>query len=317
MTDVLWHKRVENRPVAISHSVHLDDGRGAPLILTCRWPTVGSPSGVIVFCHGLGSSGQAYGILTDIWAAQGYIVVQPTFPDAIHVVARTTPSLGLDPETQDLSSWTSMPAVRAHMHGVLHDPKFWMKRIEIVSRIGDGMDRILAQIRPTKTALRWAITGHSFGAFTAQHLAGAEIDMPDHGPYRVRDDRYKAAIVLSGQGRDQQGLRDGSWDHMTGPVLTVTGTKDGGALGQDWRWKCEPYDFAPEGDKYLVVLDDADHYLGSFVPENRQRPEQLHALQSVTLAFLDAHVAGDDAAQRWLEQLGERIGDARVRYRYK
>src|SRR5690606_13641134 len=107
-----------------------------------------------------------------------------------------------------------------------------------------------------------AITGHSFGAYTAQLFAGAEIDLPGEGPRNFRDDRFSAAILLSAQGRDQQGLREGSWDGIEGPMLNVTGTLDGGAKGQDWHWKMEPYELAPAGDKYLAVLVGADHYLG-------------------------------------------------------
>lgn len=66
--------------------------------------------------------------------------------------------------------------------------------------------------------------------------------------------------IRSAQGREQQGLREGSWDR--GPMLNVTGTLDGGAKGQDWRWKVEPYDFAPPGGEYLALLTGADHYLG-------------------------------------------------------
>ena len=59
-------------------------------------------------------------------------------------------------------------------------------------------------------------------------------------------------------------------------MLNVTGTRDRGAKGQDRHWKVEPYEFAPDGDKFLAVPTDADHYLGgvaradqSPVPEQR------------------------------------------------
>lgn len=312
-----WRKGDKGGVAAVSHAVMLDDGRGPPLPLTCRWPEQGDPKAVIVFCHGLGANGRDYGRLTAFWAAHGYIVVHPTFADAIKTVARAEPALGLDPEQHDLSEWTAMPEVRKRMHEILHAPAYWMKRIETVSRVADGLGRILSQIHSEEKILPWVIAGHSFGAYTTQQLAGVEFDFPGQGPRRVRDDRFSAAIILSGQGRDQQGLRDGSWDHIEGPVLTVTGTRDGGAKGQDWRWKCEPYDLGPTGDKYLVVLEDADHFLGGFAQKNQNRPEQMDALRAVTLAFMDACVLGEASAGSWLSGLGAQIGDAPVIFRRK
>src|SRR5690606_23010804 len=128
----------------------------------------------------------------------------------------------------------------------------------------------------------------------AQLFAGAEIDLPGEGPRNFRDDRFSAAILLSAQGRDQQGLREGSWDGIDGPMLNVTGTLDGGAKGQDWHWKMEPYELAPAGDKYLAVLVGADHYLGGIArPDQSPAPRQSEAVAQLTLAFLDAYVGKD------------------------
>ena len=126
-------------------------------------------------------------------------------------------------------------------------------------------------------------------------------------------------MLLSAQGRDQQGLRDGSWDAMDGPVLTVTGTLDRGAKGGDWRWKSEPYDLAPAGGKYLAVLEDSDHYLGGFADNGIQRqvPGQREAVKQITLAFLDAHLRGGPAAGDWLAAIDDRVGDCRLLFKRK
>ncbi len=287
--------------------------------LTCRWPSERPPVGFVLFCHGLGSSGRGYEALSRHWARHGYLVVHPTFADAINRVARRQPELGLDPQA-DLSGWMGMPAARASMFEILHSPAHWVGRIETVRRVMGRLDDVLAATcgRPA-SPLPGAVAGHSFGAYTAQLLAGAEVDLPDGSIGRFRDGRFDAAIVLSGQGRDQQGLRDGSWKAMNGPVLTMTGTLDRGAKGGDWRWKCEPYEFAPPGGKYLALLDKADHYLGGFADNGLQPqvPAQQEAVRQLTLAFLDTHVRKSQAARDWLGAIDDDVGGCQLVFQRK
>lgn len=311
-----WNINMDPYAVAVDQ-VTIPDGSGADMVLTCRYPAKSKAKGVVVFCHGLGSSGAAYGGLTEVWAEQGYLVIHPTFADSIFSVARAHPELGMDPEDPDLVLWVrTQPQARPVMRDILLDPDQWRDRVRIVHNVLDQMPAILAATGNSGADLPMAIAGHSFGAYTAQLFAGAEIDLPE-GPRNFRDHRFTAAMVLSGQGRDQQGLRDGSWDHMTGPVLTVTGEKDGGAKGQDWHWKCEPYDLAPAGDKYLAVLDNANHYLGGMTPEGHTVPYQAEALAMVTSAFLDAYVVKRDSARTWLELVEDRIGKCPVLFKRK
>lgn len=297
--------------------IEMDDGPDRTLRLVVRYPEGGVAQGVVIYCHGLGSSGEAYGTLTETWVRQGYVVIHPTFADSIFEVARTNPHLGLDPADPKLVLWArQIPAVRPTMFQILHDPAHWRDRVRIVERIVDALGDVLEATGIDPRGLPLAIAGHSFGAYTAQLLAGAEIDLPE-GTRSFRDPRFAAALVLSGQGRNQQGLRDGSWDGMTGPVLTVTGKKDGGAGGQDWVWKCEPYELAPAGDKALAVLDDANHYLGGMTPEGDVIADQFEALKLVTTAFLDAHVLGKPGARNWLNLIEDRIGTCPVIFKQK
>ena len=58
------------------------------------------------------------------------------------------------------------------------------------------------------------------------------------------------------------------------------------------------------GDKYALVIDGADHYLGSLICRTeREEPPQEDALrmvQIVTTAFLDAYVKRDTMAMAFL-----------------
>lgn len=318
MTHEPYRPRGERRSVKVSDEVKVSGADGeAPLTLTCRWPAGDEPKAIILFCHGLGRGGRDYAELSEFWASHGYLVIHPTFPDWIVAVASAEPGLGLDPGT-DLTDWAKMPRVRTRMHEILHDPAAWMARIRIVRQVMRSLDSILASTGGRQTQpIPIAIAGHSFGAYVSQLFAGAEIDMPGNAACRFRDERFEAAILLSPQGRDQQGLRDGSWDRMTVPVLTVTGTLDRGAKNQDWRWKSEPFELAPPGDKYLAVLDGGDHYLGGIaaIAPRSGNIEQRHAVSELTLAFLDAHVSGDTAARTWLATIVDRIGSCPVLFR--
>ncbi|PWV97782.1 hypothetical protein DFR52_106307 [Hoeflea marina] len=319
MSTVPYRSAAAENGILEAHDI-LAGGPDLERPLTCRWPAERPPLGVVVFCHGLGSGPRHYGALSRHWASNGYLVVHPGFDDAIEVVARAEPELGLDPQA-DLSNWSTVEPVRARMHEILHAPDRWMGRLAVVRATARALPEIL---EATAGALRQpvprAIAGHSFGAYTAQLLAGAEIDLPGLSAQRFSEPGFAAAILLSAQGRAQQGLRDGSWAHIDGPLLNVTGTLDRGANGGDWRWKCEPYDLAPDGGKYLAVLEGADHFLGGFT-ETAARgagsPAQSDAVRQLTLAFLDAHLPGRPAARDWLASVTDRIGDCPVLYKRK
>ena len=292
------------------------DAAALPLVL--RWPERDDPKGCVVFCHGLGASGHDYAEISEHWARNGYIVIHPTFPDWVGAVVATEPELGVDP-ADDLDGWSGDARLRPRMFEILHSPRYWLDRIRIVGEVMDHLDTIVAATcGRLPGSVHTAIAGHSFGAYTSQLLAGAEIDLPDGTSRNFRDNRFSAAILLSAQGRDQQGLREGSWDGITGPMLNVTGTLDGGAKGQDWRWKVEPYEFAPPPDKYLALLVDADHYLGGLArPDQSPVPAQRDAVFQLTLAFLDAYVAGSALAKSWLAGVTDRLGDCRLQFRQK
>ncbi|NDW07337.1 alpha/beta hydrolase family protein [Jiella pacifica] len=304
--------------VATSH-LSVDAGpKCAPVAVTCRWPQDTAPKAYVVFCHGLGAGGNDYGELSAFLAAHGYLVIHPTFPDWIGAVATAEPGLGYAAGDPDLLRWTTIPALRARLYEILHTPFYWLERIRMVRAVMADLDTIVDRTcgRPIRP-MPGVIAGHSFGAYTAQILAGVEIDVPGDGLCDFADERFKAAVLLSVPGRGQQGLRDGSWNRMSRPALIVTGTKDEGSRGQDWVWKTEPFELAPPGDKYLAIFADADHYLGGMTENDPtpHRPDQKQAVFRLTLAFLDAHVPNEGAAARWLASIDDRIGDCPVTFK--
>jgi hypothetical protein len=126
------------------------------------------------------------------------------------------------------------------------------------------------------------------------------------------DSRVTAAIVFSGAGRFAPLLRQEDFQTLTLPMLVTVGTED---LKQSeisgYRWRREPYDLAPSGQKYLLVLDGADHYLGGLVcrddlPQQPQAPAYVSAFNVASLAFLDATLRGDAASKKRLTDLLKR-----------
>ena len=253
---------------------------------------------MIVWCHGLGGDRTSGAALAAAWAAAGYGVLLPTFNDSIRLVARRHPELGLGDDAVP-GRWAGHERARTlMMTGMLGWP--WRAdRLAVLSAVLDRAPSILAG-RPVEAEVaRLGVGGHSFGAYLAQLVAGAVIDCPLGPATSFRDERVRAVVIASGQGRDQAGLADGSWDRLTLPLLNITGTRDRGATSDDPAWKWEPFSLSPPGHKNQLVIDDADHGLGGvggasalFPPV----PAQLDLVREVTTTFWDAYLADRPAA---------------------
>jgi hypothetical protein len=146
-----------------------------------------------------------------------------------------------------------------------------------------------------------AIAGHSFGACTAQLLAGAEIDLPGRPAQRFVDPRFAAALLLSAQGRDHHRY---SRPRRRRPGLAL---------------EKRAFHLALPGGKYLAIFEGADHYLGGIDRPNRKTadPAQFAAVAPLATPFLHAQLAGDAAALAWLEAVGDEIAGCPLRFERK
>ncbi|NOR19771.1 MAG: hypothetical protein GQ538_06745 [Xanthomonadales bacterium] len=131
------------------------------------------------------------------------------------------------------------------------------------------------------------------------------------------DTRFSAAIVMSGVGQvppmanlpQVAYMTDDAFSGLTGPLLASGGTQDAGNVGTGvvypWEWRMSSYMLAPAGDKYSLVLQESDHYLGGLIcRDNRGGPDDPQAVSTVRsaqTAFLDAYLKGDKRALRWLQ----------------
>jgi len=258
-----------------------DAARGKDLSLLIYAPQVVAPHPVILFSHGAGESKDDYAALGQFWASYGYLSIHPAYSD----------SAG---DTK------------------YNDPKLWEDRVRDVALVLES----LAQLHQKAPALMGSpdakhvgVGGHAFGAYTAQLLGGATIHIPNGEKGKsFLDKRVQALLLLAPPGHGVYGLNDGSWDKLGCPLLAVTGTRDRVPLhGPEWRY--ESFRLSPPGDKFMMVIEDAHFGLGLISSPNPAfeahagpvDPEQRAWIKSLSLAFWDACLKGDEKAKAYLK----------------
>ena len=96
-------------------------------------------------------------------------------------------------------------------------------------------------------------------------------------------------------------ITEQSWTRVAKPMLVTTGTRDSDErFWPDWRLHKMSFETSPAGDKYALVVQGADHYLGNLICRTGKDAEpQRHALmmvQAATTAFIDVQFAGAASA---------------------
>jgi len=276
-----------------------DNKRGKVISLRVTYPTTPGQYPVVIFSHGAGNSKEGYRFLVRHWARAGYICLQPTHEDFADLIkAKFNP-----------------PDPMAYALQCAGNPVYWQSRVDDIEHIMANFAQIATQL-PTGVTIdekNVAMTGHSFGAFTAQLFAGATPDVQTgiipgkSGITSFANPLPRAYIFLSPQGVNTPGLgmpNTAAWAAMTAPFLVQTGSLDNGLQGQTARWRTEPYLHAPAGDKYLAFIDGADHMTcaGKPVAANAAPGtiDHFSYIARVTLSFLDAHIKGDKTAKQSL-----------------
>ncbi|GGX60996.1 hypothetical protein GCM10010358_14450 [Streptomyces minutiscleroticus] len=278
-------------------------GRPVDLQVRVSAPETGSGLPVVLFSHGQGpsnnlSSLNGYAPIANLWAAAGFVVIQPT-----HLGSRTlSRQLGDAPGA----------------------PYFWRSRAEDMTHVLDRLDEIekavpllAGRIDHTKVA----VAGHSFGGFTSSTLLGAKVTDPDTGEeVSFLEPRIKAGVLLAAPGRGDvingpmgQALpvfATIDFSTMTTPALVVAGDEDDSRhftdMGPDWH--ADPYTLSP-GPKSLLTLFGAGHALGGIsgydaAETTDESPERVAAVGQLTSAYLRSRLhPGDNAWQTAREAL--------------
>ena len=256
-----------------------DDARD--ILLNVYFPARGQDFPLVVFSHGNWSDKDSYDRIITHWVSHGYVVIAPNHLDCCSAVQGIFNSL------------------RYGQVGLVQG------RIDDLSRILDGVDQLEAlapDFAGKADTTRIAAAGHSFGAFSAQQLGGARVFDPEQDAYLTsRDPRIRAVVALSPPGPMFDTITEGSWTTLEAPTLVSTGTWDvQPRFWPDWRMHLMSFDTALPNNKYALVIDGADHYLGNLICRTqRDAQPQEDALQMVQLAstaFLDAYIGQDTSA---------------------
>ncbi|MFJ9898270.1 alpha/beta hydrolase family protein [Streptomyces sp. NPDC091280] len=279
-------------------------GRPVDLQVRVTAPATGTGLLVILLSHGHGpsnnlSSLNGYGPIANLWAALGFVVVQPT-----HLNSRT------------------LGHVLADAPGA---PFFWRSRAEDMTYILDRLDALEQAVPLLGGRIdhdRVAVAGHSLGGFTASQLLGARITDPDTGQEaNLVEPRINAGVLLAAPGRGGEALtgfmaektpffRTTDFSTMTTPALVVAGDKDDSRHFTDMgpAWHADPYTLAP-GPKTLLTLFGAEHGLGGIAGYDAaettdEDPGLVAAVARLTAAYLHSRLhPGDTAWQTACEAL--------------
>ena len=282
-----------NPVVSFSPVVLSVPGRQVDLQIKVSVPATGSDLPIILLSHGHGqanflSSLRGYGPLVDFYAAQGFVVIQPTHQDS--------KALGLDPNGPE---------------GAL----FWRSRAEDMHFILDHLDQIGATVPGLSGRLdcsRIAAVGHSMGAHTVGLLAGMRVTDPNDGKeVNLAEPRIKAGVLMGapGNGADAAAfasehypiIRSTNFAEMKMPALVIAGDKDQNPMFSDRDdWRADSYFLSP-GPKCLLTIFGGEHMLGGIsgydVAETTdESPERVALVQQFTLAYLRTALYREDSS---------------------
>jgi dienelactone hydrolase len=246
-------------------------------------PATGNNLPVILLSHGHGpsnflSSYRGYGPIVDFFAAEGYVVIQPTH--------QNSKALGLP---------SSLPEA----------PLFWSSRATDMQFILDRLDDIIATVpgltgRVDKANV--AAIGHSMGGHTVAMLAGMDVTDPATGKIvNSAEPRLKARVLIGASGGPEgfngaarqhyPVLANGNFGTMTLPALIVNGDKDINLMFSDVdNWRADAYYQSP-GPKDLLTVFGAEHIFGGISgydarETSDENPERVAFVCESILAYI-------------------------------
>lgn len=285
-----------------------DSSRDRVIPVKVRVPDGAAKVPLVIFSHGLGGSVEGGKTWGEAWAASGYLVVHVQHPGS------DTPAL-----RESLTSGDGEPKQRMrniatpdNLIGRVDDVRFVISEIERQQRnnTSSWMSRV--------DLSRIAMTGHSFGAHTTMALAGQRYP----GPVKtLADSRIKAFIALSPNATGLPRTFADRFGSMSAPFLSITGTQDADPFAAERNMKkmvekrTAVFENQPAGDKYLLVLEGADHMVfnGNEQQSLRaarqaepmsaaERKKIEDAVVQTSKKFLDAYLKDDAAAKAWLQR---------------
>jgi len=292
------HAEVGPFETASVDQVLTDPARGRQIATRAYYPAKAGRYPTIVFSHGFGGSLATFANTGRIWASHGYVVIHPTHSDSLAKPDPAVPAAEAEVMRRYREQRGAVdPATRQAFVKVLDNPFFIASRLRDVGVLmaalkdpKDGLDpAVLARADTAKVGM----SGHSFGAYTTLVVAGAKLTAPSEAPIPTG---FAGFLSMSGQGPGRMWLHDDSFAGIAKPLMATTGTRDFGAAGETPPWRLKPYDLAPPGRKYAVVVDGFRHMDFDPAPGDPEFGARGAALRKLQLAFWDGVLHDDRKA---------------------
>lgn len=273
------------------------------------------PAPVVLFSHGLGGASTNNPYLGEHWAARGYVAVFMQHPGSDESVWKDAPPL------QRMKAMREAASLENYLLRADDVPAI----IDQLAEWNAGKDHALSGRLDLEHV---GMSGHSFGAVTTQAVSGQK-QPAARGVRDLREPRIDAAIAMS-PSAPQRGRADfmqRAFGEVRTPWLLMTGTDDGAPIGdQTPESRLLVYPALPPGDKYEVVLFEAEHsaFGQGPLPGDRagRNPNHHRAILALSTAFWDAYLKGDPRAKAWLQSEGAERGprailEAKDRWQHK
>ncbi|MBW7876706.1 MAG: dienelactone hydrolase [Candidatus Cloacimonetes bacterium] len=243
---------------------------------------------VILFSHGLGGSRYNSPYLARHWQARGYHCVFIQHPGSDESVWKDKSKIFR------LGALKGAASLKNYLLRV-HDVVALLNQLEIWSKEQGHI--FFKRLNLGKIGM----TGHSFGAVTTQAVSGQSAM---GGRISSFDPRIKAALAMS-PSIPKYGNPESAFGSVSIPWMLMTGTHDVAIIGAtDVKDRLAVFEALPVGDKYELVLHDAEHsaFSDRALPgENKPRnPNHHRVILALSTAFWDTYLKGDLNARKWL-----------------
>jgi predicted dienelactone hydrolase/CubicO group peptidase (beta-lactamase class C family) len=255
--------------------VTLEDARrGCAVPLRITFPKGNAAHPLVLFSHCVNGGRDDFRPLVEHWASHGYICMQPDHVDSRH---RGDKGRSLD----------------------------WRNRAQDLVFVLDSLDEIqheVAELNGMVNRESIGVAGHLIGAYAASLLVGMQVFSSDHGGMAetYRDERVKAAILLSPQGRGQ-GLTDQSWAMIDRPMLIVAGSEAASRrTGNPAEWRAEPFYLSSPGEKYLLWIEGLTNRYAGLATGAVDDPAMAATVKQATVAYWNAHLQQKSSAREYL-----------------
>ncbi|HEV7282015.1 MAG TPA: dienelactone hydrolase [Pirellulaceae bacterium] len=265
-----------------------DAARSREIPIRVWLPARKDPAPVILFSHGLGGSRENNAYLAKHWAGRGYVCVFLQHPGSDEAVWKDVPYGKRMQAMRDAAGANNLLLRVKDVPAVLDE---LMRRN---MKQGDELEKRF-------DFQHVGMCGHSFGAVTTQAVSGQR--MGRQTPFA--ESRVDAAIMFS-PSSPRAGSAEAAFGDVKIPWLLMTGTNDVSPIGgQTVESRLAVYPALPEGSKYELVLDGAEHSAFSerVLPQETQNrnPNHHQAILALSTAFWDAYLRDDADARAWLD----------------